>query len=240
MHVARTAINRVVAAAIVFAALTQVVPFTSQGGAAPAPAARTIILVRHGAYVPDANDSSPGPGLSPIGIAQAKLVAARLAGMPGKFDAIFSSPMTRAYETGKVIAAELPGTPLEVLPWLAECTPATRRKEMIAGEKPEAMSACAARLDALFAQRFVPARGAERRELFVCHGNVTRYLVTRALGVDPQAWLEMSVGNASLTVIRVEPDGRFKVISVGDIGHIPPDMQTGATGMTEKNLTVPK
>lgn len=208
--------------------------------ATPAPAARTIILVRHGAYVPDAADSSPGPGLSPIGFAQAKLVAARLAGMPGRFDAVYSSPMTRAHETAKVIAAELPGVPFEVVPDLAECTPATRRKEVTADEKPEEMAACAAKLDALFAKRFVPAAGAERRELIVCHGNVTRYFVTRALGVDTAAWLEMSVGHASLTQIRIEPDGRFKVISVGDIGHIPPNMQTGATGMGERLLAVPK
>ena len=227
-------------ALLVFAALPLIAPLTVKAADATAPAARTIVLVRHGAYVPDATDSAPGPGLSPIGIAQAKLAAARLAGMPGRFDAIYSSPMTRAHETAKVIAAELPGVPFEVVPGLAECTPATRRKEITSDEKPEAMEACAARLDALFAQRFVPARGAERREIFVCHGNVTRYLVTRALGVDPQAWLEMSVGHASLTVIRVEPDGRFKVLSVGDIGHIPPDLQTGATGMSEKSLTVPK
>jgi serine/threonine-protein phosphatase PGAM5 len=74
----------------------------------------------------------------------------------------------------------------------------------------------------------------------VCHGNVTRYLVTRALGVDTEAWLEMSIGHASLTQILVEPDGRFKINSVGDIGHIPPNMQTGATGMGEKPLSIPK
>ena len=69
---------------------------------------------------------------------------------------------------------------------------------------------------------------------------LTRYLVTRALGVDTTAWLEMSVGHASITEIRVEADGRFKVISIGDLGHIPPNMQTGATGMTDKKLEVPK
>lgn len=206
----------------------------------PPAAARTIILVRHGAYVADPNDASPGPGLSPLGIAQARLAAARLAGMPGMFDALLASPMTRAHETAKVISAELPGVPLEVVPELAECTPATRRKEIIADEKPESLAACAAKLDALFKQRFVPSRGKERREIFVCHGNVTRYLVTRALGVDPEAWLEMSVAHASLTQIRVEPDGRFKVISVGDIGHVPPNLQTGATGMKDQELTPPR
>jgi serine/threonine-protein phosphatase PGAM5 len=228
--------RRVFVFALLFAA------FVVIGADAPVPAtsaARTIVLVRHGAYVADASDSAPGPGLSPIGIAQARLVAARLAGMPGKFDSISASPMTRAQETAKIIAADLPGVPFETVADLAECTPATRRKEIIAKEKPEEMAACAAKLDALFARRFVPARGAERREILVCHGNVTRYLVTRALGVDTEAWLEMSVGHASITVIRVEADGRFKVM-VGDIGHIPPNLQTGATGMSEKDLSVPR
>jgi serine/threonine-protein phosphatase PGAM5 len=238
MHIAPRPAVRFGSAALAIVALTLIVPVGAEE--AKAPAARTIILVRHGAYVPDKADSSPGPGLSPIGFAQAKLAAARLAGMPGKFDALYSSPMTRAHETAKVIAAELPGVPFEVIPDLEECTPATRRKEVTADEKPEEMAACAATLDALFARRFVPASGVERRELMVCHGNVTRYFVTRALGVDTEAWLEMSVGHASLTQIRIEPDGRFKVISVGDVGHIPPNMQTGATGMGEKLLAVPK
>ena len=76
--------------------------------------------------------------------------------------------------------------------------------------------------------------------MLVAHGNVIRYLVTKALGVDTTAWLEMSVHHASLTVIRVEPDGRFKVIAVGDSGHLPPSLMTGATGDPERNLEVPR
>ena len=223
-------------------ALAAIAAFTSfaQQPDPPKPAPRTIILVRHGNYVADPKDSSPGPGLSPLGIAQARLAAARLTAMPGDFDVIYASPMTRAAETAKVIAAELPGVALETVNELAECTPATRRKEITRDKKPEELTACAATLDALFKQKFVPTRGTPRREIFVCHGNVTRYLVTRALDVDTAAWLEMSVGHASLTTILVEPDGRFKVIAVGDIGHIPPNMQTGATGMSDKKLDVPK
>jgi len=238
MHMRGTALRT--AAAFVFATLSIASPGILHAADAPAAAARTIILVRHGAYVADPKDASPGPGLSPLGIAQAKLAAARLAGMPGTFDALRSSPLTRAHETARVIAAELPGVQLEIVPELAECTPSTRRKEAIAKDKPEDLAACAAKLDALFARLFVPALGTERREILVCHGNVIRYLITRALGVDPEAWLEMSVAHASLTQIRVEPDGRFKVISIGDAGHIPPNLQTGATGMEERKLEVPR
>ena len=51
-------------------------------------AARTIVLVRHGDYVPDAKvDRKLGPHLAPIGVAQARLTGARLAALPTRFDA---------------------------------------------------------------------------------------------------------------------------------------------------------
>jgi serine/threonine-protein phosphatase PGAM5 len=127
----------------------------------------------------------------------------------------------------------------EVVDDIAECTPPTRRAEIMAAEDPADAAACKLRLDRVFATYFRPAERGPRTDLFVCHGNVIRYLVTRALGVDTTAWLEMSVGNASITRIRVEPDGRFKVIAVGDVGHIPPNLRTGSTGDGERNLAVP-
>ena len=40
--------------------------------------------------------------------------------------------------------------------------------------------------------------------------------------------------------IRVEPDGRFKVIAVGDVGHIPPNLLSGASGDPEdRSLSIP-
>lgn len=202
--------------------------------------ARTIVLVRHGNYVEDrATDPRLGPHLSPLGVAQAHLVAARLAGLPTRFDAMLVSPMQRARDTAAIIAQGFPDRRFEVVDDLAECTPPTRRVEITAHEKPADLATCKARLDRVFAKYFRPAAGHDQTDLLVCHGNVIRYLVTRALGVDTTAWLEMSIDHASITKIRMEPDGRFKVISVGDVGHIPPNMQTGATGDSERNLAIP-
>jgi serine/threonine-protein phosphatase PGAM5 len=207
---------------------------------APVPAARTIVLVRHGNYVDDPSaDARLGPGLSPIGVAQAHLAGARLAAMPMRFDAMYASPMQRARDTAAVIGVAFPRRRFSVVDDLAECTPPTRRNETMKEEKPADLAACKARLDRVFETYFKPAQGGERAELFVCHGNVIRYLVTRALGVDTAAWLEMSVGHASITTIRVEADGRFKVIAVGDVGHIPPNLRTGATGDAERTLAIP-
>jgi serine/threonine-protein phosphatase PGAM5 len=207
---------------------------------AEAPAIRTIVLVRHGHYVADETIAeTSGPPLSPLGIAQARLAGSALAALPD-FDHHYVSPMHRARDTAAAIAQDLPAPAFAVVDDLAECTPPTRRTEITVDEKPEDLAACRARLERVFARFFVPAAGAgDDADLLVCHGNVIRYLVTRALGVDDAAWLEMSVRHASMTVIRVEADGRFKVIAVGDSGHVPVGLRTGASGDPERGLVVP-
>ena len=210
-----------------------------QAAPKPEPRAKTIVLMRHGHYALDPKaDPLLGPGLTPIGVAQARLAGARLAGLPIPFNAIYASPMTRARETARVVADDL-HQKLVVVDALAECTPPTWRTEIVKDEKPEDLAACAKTLDQVFAERFRPAEGAERRELIVAHGNVIRYLVTKALRVDTQAWLEMSIGHASLTTVRIEADGTFKLIALGDVGHLPPNLQTGATGNPDRSLAVP-
>lgn len=196
--------------------------------------ARTIVLVRHGNYVADSRiDEKIGPGLSPLGVAQAHLAGARLRGLPNRFDGLYVSPMQRARETAALIAEDLPGRSFSVLDDLHECTPPTRRTKVMATEKPTDLAACQAQLDRVFAKYFVPADGAARTDLFVCHGDVIRYLVTRALGVDSKAWLEMSLGHASMTTIHIKTDGSMQVIAAGDVGHIPPNLQSGTSADKE-------
>ena len=226
---------------LVAACLATMCVSTNAAEVQQAKAARDIVLVRHGNYVADANaDKKLGPHLSSLGVAQAYLVGARLAGLPGHFDALYVSPLQRAKDTAGAIAPEFPGQTFSVITDLEECTPPTRRSEITKDDKPEELAACKAQLDRLFAEHFKPAQGAERTEMYVCHGNVIRYLTTRALGVDSEAWLEMSVGHASITHIRVGADGRFKVIAVGDVGHIPPNLRTGATGDADRSLAIPE
>lgn len=219
----------------VFAATQQ---RTSSAG--PSATMRTIVLVRHGNYVEDpAIDPKIGPHLSPLGVAQAHLAGARLAQLPVRFGRMVVSPMQRAEDTAAIIGADFPGRHFDIDQDLAECTPPTRRREIIAHERPADLAACQAQIDRVFARYFKPASGPGQDELIVCHGDVIRYLVTRALGVDTRAWLEMSVGHASITTIRVEADGRFKVIDVGDVGYMPPNMLSGATGDSERSLAIP-
>ena len=220
--------------------LACLVLFSASALATEAPTPRTIVLVRHGHYAPDPKaDEKIGPPLTQLGVAQARLAGARLAGQE-PYDAIFVSPLQRARDTAAVIAADLTGKQPKVLADLEECTPPTWRTEVTKDEKPEDMTACIAQLDRVFAAHFQPASGKPVRELMVCHGNVIRYLITKTLKVDTKAWLEMSVGHASFTTIRVEADGKLRLIAAGDVGHLPPYLLTGALGDPERNLQVPQ
>lgn len=224
----------------IFAVLLLALATFAHAADKPSPAVRTIVLVRHGQYVADPSaDEKLGPGISPLGVAQAHLVGARLAAMPGGFDGLFVSPMQRARDTAATIGEDFPGRKFVVVDDLAECTPPTRRADIMKDEKPEDLVACKAQLDRVFQQYFRPADGEARTELFVCHGNVIRYLVTRALNVDSTAWLGMSVGHASITVIRIAADGSMQVIAVGDVGHLPPNLRTGTSADPERSLAVP-
>jgi serine/threonine-protein phosphatase PGAM5 len=50
----------------------------------------------------------------------------------------------------------------------------------------------------------------------------------------------MSIGHASITKILVKADGRIQVISVGDVGHIPPNLLSGTSADTgERSLEIP-
>lgn len=186
---------------------------------------RTIYLVRHGAYDQAAKvDPEVGGRLTALGIAEARLVAARLRGLPLHFNSITSSTMERARETAEIVRQSLPEVELRQSSDLSECTPRTSRP--LEGESPDEQAACARRLDHVFAERFRPATTADRNDLIVAHGNVIRYLVLKALGLDTRAWPGFSIAHASLTVIRVRADGTMSVLAVGDIGHIPPNMQS--------------
>jgi len=200
---------------------------------APGPTAapaftRTLYLIRHGAY----DSKQPGDedvvnGLTPLGREQSRLTAGRLRAMPVEFSSLTCSTMTRARQTAEIIGGSFPQLKLEATPALRECLPRTHRSDVTKGKAPAELDAAEAQLNRVFAKYFVPAREADRHDIVVCHGNVIRYLVMKALGVDPEAWLGLAVANCSLTIIQVSPQDGLKVLAVGDAGHLPPNLQSG-------------
>jgi serine/threonine-protein phosphatase PGAM5 len=188
---------------------------------------RTLYLIRHGQYDhEDVGDPVDGPGLVPLGVAQARLVAARLRAMPVEMTSLHSSTMTRARQTALVIQADLSELELQQSDLLRECTPPTWREDVMAEVVPEKAAECAEHLERAIAEYFVPSPDRGRHDIIVCHGNVIRYFVTKILGVDLKSWLGMSIGNCSLTGVRIKPNGTMTLLSFNDVGHLPPNLQT--------------
>jgi serine/threonine-protein phosphatase PGAM5 len=212
----------------------------SNAGAADATEhSRYLYLIRHGHYDYE-DEAAPdvGKALVPLGVAQARLVAARLSSLPVEMTVLRSSTMTRARQTARVMGEDFPELKLEQSRLLRECTPPTWREDIVADVDPSEMSECVDQLEKAYAEFFVPSPDSDRHDIIVCHGNVIRYFVTKVLGVDTMAWLGMSVGNCSVTVVRIDPNGRIKLLMVGDVGHIPPNLQTGLDGK-DRYLAVP-
>jgi serine/threonine-protein phosphatase PGAM5 len=243
-----TITRRIILAAGAFATIAAAVPGAAAASAAPGAsiaalqqdtATRTLYLIRHGQYDhADTADADVGKHLVPLGVAQARMTGARLRGLPFEITSLTSSTMTRARETAVVIGAEFPELEREQSRLLRECTPTTWRADVMADLEPGEAEACEGQLESAFAEYFVPSADGERHDIIVAHGNVIRYFVTRVLGVDPHSWLVMSVGNASITIVRIRPDGRMKLLAVGDMGHLSPNMQSGF-GQSVGPLVVP-
>lgn len=202
---------------------------------------RTIYLIRHGDYAPqDDNIPDSVNVLTPLGIAQARLVSTRLKSMNIYFNSIVTSTMTRAMQTSQVIINDLPEIVFEQSDLIRECTPPTWREDVMAETNAAEVEECVINLEEAFQKYFIPSPDdKDRNDIIVCHGNVIRYFVTKVLNVDTMSWLQMSISNCSLTIIRVLPNGNMKLDAFSDYGHIPENIRTFTGGRNkEKELLI--
>ncbi|XP_060699892.1 serine/threonine-protein phosphatase PGAM5, mitochondrial isoform X3 [Hemiscyllium ocellatum] len=94
--------------------------------------------------------------------------------------------------------------------------------------KPEAMQyhEDGARIEAAF-RRYIHRADLKQEndsyEIIVCHANVIRYFVCRALQFPPEGWLRMCLNNGSITWLTIRPNGRVALRTLGDTGFMPPD-----------------
>lgn len=176
---------------------------------------RTLVLVRHGEY---RLDDGPDPGLTLLGQRQARYCESLL--RHERFDEVVTSSLVRARET----CAEI------VEPWrrkaqvsdlLVEGVP-TRVAQLGVSAKKAALDR--SRFDEAYATFFAPSKEA-RCDLLICHGNLIRYLVARALGVAPRTWTRLISNHCGITRVVVR-DTRVRVISYNETAHLPPDCVT--------------
>ncbi|XP_063289930.1 serine/threonine-protein phosphatase PGAM5, mitochondrial-like [Pelobates fuscus] len=195
-------------------------------------AVRHIFLIRHGKY--DHADSESERRLTATGREQASLTGQRLALLASEgnnFSCIIYSSLTRSTETADIISKNLPdikmcsssllheGPPIRPVPAESKWIPDLSYFK----DGP--------RIEAAFRKyihRADPEQTKDSYEIIVCHDNVIRYFVCRALQLPPEAWLRLSLYHGSITKLVIKPDGDVSLKMLGDAGFMPPGKLTGA------------
>jgi serine/threonine-protein phosphatase PGAM5 len=189
---------------------------------------RTLYLIRHGYYdAKDPADARVGKHLDSLGRAQALAAGERLKSLPVKMNRVVSSNFSRAMETGDIIAATL-GMTCTRDSLIRECTPWSSRKDIrydYPGENPDSAGV---ELERAWAKYAVPSPNGPSHDVLVCHGNVIRWFVMKALGADTKQWGSMDIANGSITIITIRPDGMVRLVTFDAFAHIPLEKQTFA------------
>ncbi|XP_037115483.1 serine/threonine-protein phosphatase PGAM5, mitochondrial isoform X1 [Syngnathus acus] len=192
-------------------------------------ATRNILLIRHSQYNLSGS-SDKERFLTPLGREQAELTGQRLSALGLKYDVLIHSSMTRATETAHILSKHLPGVELLSCDLLREGAP-IEPVPPVTHWKPDAVQyhEDGARIEAAFRRyihRAEPKQKEDSYEIIVCHANVIRYFVCRALQFPPEGWLRMGLNNGSITWLTIRPSGRVALRTLGDAGFMPPDKLT--------------
>ncbi|XP_063285532.1 serine/threonine-protein phosphatase PGAM5, mitochondrial-like [Pelobates fuscus] len=166
---------------------------------------------------------------------QASLTGQRLALLASEgnnFSCIIYSSLTRSTETADIISQNLPdikmcsssllheGPPIRPVPAESKWIPDLSYFK----DGP--------RIEAAFRKyilRADPEQTKDSYEIIVCHDNVIRYFVCRALQLPPEAWLRLPLYHGSITKLVIKPDDDdVSLKMLGDAGFMPPGKLTGA------------
>ncbi|XP_040203762.1 serine/threonine-protein phosphatase PGAM5, mitochondrial-like [Rana temporaria] len=185
-------------------------------------ARRTIFLVRHGQYNV-AGETDSEKVLTPLGREQANLTGQRLANLGYTYTDMTYSTLQRAKETSEIIGRHLQGVTQTGSDLLREGAPI--RPDPSSDWKPDVLYfKDGPRIESAF-RSYIHRADYEQKdesyEIIVCHDNVIRYLVCRALQLPPEAWLRMDLNHGSITELVIHYNGRVTLRMLGEAGYMP-------------------
>jgi serine/threonine-protein phosphatase PGAM5 len=199
--------------------------------------AHHVLLLRHAQYEMGSHADTERV-LTPLGVRQAEMAAARLHFVNGategfyrKFvlDTMVTSGLTRAIQTADIIAPLLPIAKRTVQPDLNEGRPCLPEPPPSHHARYDNKHADGERIERAFralCTRPPPTQTSDTYEVVVCHANVIRYVVCRALQLPPEAWLRLSLPHSSITHLVFRANGDVSLKALGDAGHLPPHLVT--------------
>ncbi|XP_062589804.1 serine/threonine-protein phosphatase PGAM5, mitochondrial-like [Saccostrea cucullata] len=185
-------------------------------------ATRHLLLIRHGQTTIEKDDTKRV--LTKLGQTQAEFCGRRLKALNFPVTTLTSSTLTRAVRTADIIHRYLPGVPRQEDPLLCEGLPIPPEPAIGKWRPEKKFYDEGIRLEAAFRKYFYradPTQMSDSYEILVCHANIIRYFVCRAVQLPPEAWLRLGLNHASITWVRIRPSGRVTLLQYGDSGFIP-------------------
>ncbi|MCW2613517.1 MAG: hypothetical protein JWN08_511 [Frankiales bacterium] len=190
-----------------------------------------LLLIRHALPVSGVQT----PGLSEVGVEQARRLGTWLKGE--EVDALVTSPMRRAVETGQIIAEQMgrgiDATVDDLREWDTDLPPAAYvAVEEMGPMDPRAIAMAEGRYDDFvpnldrdaFRARVARAldevfdRWPVTRVAAVCHGGMLNAAIGGVLEVPALFWC--NPGYTSVSRLRRVPGGRTVVVSVNETAHL--------------------
>ncbi|KAL1428445.1 hypothetical protein MTO96_002821 [Rhipicephalus appendiculatus] len=192
---------------------------------------RYLYLIRHGQF--NVNGTTDKEcALTELGRKQADMTGQRLKQTGIPFTRMVHSTMERATETAEIIHKHLQSLPMEPCELICEGAPVPPEPPFRStGWSPSARNFFVegARIEAGFRKYFhraPPTQQEDSHEIIVCHTNVIRYWVCRALQLPPEAWLRLSLPHCSTSIVKITPLGDVSLQALGCAGHMPMEMIT--------------
>lgn len=185
-----------------------------------------LYLIRHGHYLGMENPDhgiDPDAPLDELGQAQIEQLAERLKDETIKV--VFTSELRRARMSGEIIASHL-HLPVKVTPVLNEIGFFIEPRAIMTFERDEKLYQQAVRdvsRASTKAIKFLEEVADEHQGetlAVVCHGNIIRAILGRALRADVDSIIRLEVDLASLSVLEYDGADLFRLIKLNDTSHL--------------------
>ncbi|VWU50651.1 phosphoglucomutase-2 [Hepatocystis sp. ex Piliocolobus tephrosceles] len=191
---------------------------------------KNIILVRHGQYEKKNRNDENSKKLTKEGCKQAEITGKKLKDIlhNKKVSVIYHSDLIRAKETAQIVSNYFPDATLINDPNLNEGVPFLP-DPLYSNSKFDSnkIKRDNKRINKAYETYFYQPSGDEDEyQLIICHGNVIRYFLCRALQLPLFAWLRFSSYNCGITWLVLDDEGSVILREFGSVSHLPFDSVT--------------
>jgi serine/threonine-protein phosphatase PGAM5 len=179
---------------------------------------RTLVFVRHGQYAPEDEGR-----LTETGRRQAEHTAKWLKeSLDQPIDVLWSSTLPRAKETAGFVEDVFGGPKARPVAVLCEGIYTKLRGYDVSAEEQKADRE---RADAAFEKLFKKTR-VDRLEVVVCHGNLIRYLVCKAMRIAVTRWTRLNSSHCGVTRVLIRDTGAIRIVTYNETAHLPRTLLT--------------